>query len=124
MNDLKFVILENLYNSQLREMYQADIFNIDKNLINDIKQNLNDLIDVGYVKRLPGSNKYQLTSPGVAAYEQLKQERYQYTEQKRQQRFDNKISVASVLIPLVTFFLGLLFEHFTNFVALLISIFS
>lgn len=35
----------------------------------------------------------------------------QQAKNERQQRFDNKISVLSVLIPLITFIIGVLIEH-------------
>lgn len=36
----------------------------------------------------------------------------EYSEQKRQQRFENKISVWNLIAPLVMFVLGVLVEHF------------
>lgn len=40
-------------------------------------------------------------------------------EQKAQQRFQNKISVLQVLVPAVTFVLGLIVEHFTGLIGTL-----
>lgn len=44
-------------------------------------------------------------------------------EQKRQQRFENKIAVANLLIPLITFFLGILVEHYARILDWLTSLF-
>ena len=43
---------------------------------------------------------------------QLKEEAEKKAEAKRQQRFENKLSVANLLISLVSFFAGILLEYF------------
>ena len=43
-----------------------------------------------------------------------KKESEEYSEQKRQQRFENKISVLNLIAPFVTFVLGVIVEHFTE----------
>ena len=40
----------------------------------------------------------------------------QQAKNERQQRFDNKISVLSVLIPLITFIIGVLIEHWVGLI--------
>ena len=122
--DFEFLILEKLYSSPQREIDQSKLFNLDKSSINEIYTALKDLVDSKWIKRITGSTKYKLTSSGVAAYKQLKQERNQDSEKKRQQRFDNKISIASILIKLITFILGLLVEHYAGLVEFLIKLFS
>ena len=47
----------------------------------------------------------------------------QQAKHERQQRFENKISVLSVLVPLITFVIGVFVEHFTGLVDWLISLF-
>lgn len=47
----------------------------------------------------------------------------QQAKNERQQRFDNKISVLSVLVPLITFLIGILLEHWVGLVDFLISLF-
>lgn len=60
-----------------------------------------------------------LITPGgkdrLLAYEEMVR---QQAEDKAQQRFQNKISVLQVLIPAVTFVLGLVVEHLTGVVEL------
>ncbi|MCD8384633.1 MAG: hypothetical protein LUC39_06700 [Clostridiales bacterium] len=68
--------------------------------------------------------RYRLTPKGedaLAAFEQVHQEK---TEAKRQQRFENQVSVASVLVPLITFVLGLIVEHMAGIVGWVISFFE
>ena len=68
-----------------------------------------------------------ITKPGRLylqdAYKAAEEERKKQAEQKRQQRFDNKISVASLLIPLVTFFLGIIVEFQANIVNWILALF-
>lgn len=56
----------------------------------------------------------------LSAFEKSCQE---YTDKKRQQRFDNKIAIASVLIPLITFILGLFVEHWAGIAQWFLSLF-
>ena len=44
-------------------------------------------------------------------------------KKERQQRFDNKIAIANVLIPFVCFVLGLVVEHRINLLSLLAQLF-
>ena len=67
---------------------------------------------------------YTLSSKGedaLAAYDQMVKDK---AENKRQQRFDNKIAIATVLVPLITFVLGLVVEHFSGIMSLFFSLFS
>ena len=66
---------------------------------------------------------YQITQKGRAALEEAYQAAEQKAKDERQQRFDNKISIANVLVPLVTFLLGLVIEHYTGIVRLVLSLF-
>ena len=47
----------------------------------------------------------------------------QNAKNERQQRFENKISILSILIPLITFILGILVEHWIGFVDFFVSLF-
>lgn len=67
--------------------------------------------------------EWSITPAGREALERFEQCRDDRAQQKRQQRFQNKISVASVLIPLVTFFLGILVEHFGHIIGFFIGLF-
>ena len=48
----------------------------------------------------------------------------QQAKNERQQRFDNKISVLSVLIPLITFIIGVLIEHWVGLIDSFLSLFQ
>ena len=67
--------------------------------------------------------EWSITPLGLAALERFEHCREKDAKQERQQRFQNKISIASVLVPLVTFFLGILVEHFAGIVAFVLSLF-
>lgn len=62
---------------------------------------------------------WAITPTGMAALQAFEEEAQQHTESERQRRFQNKISVLNVLVPLLTFFLGLAVEHYAGLVALL-----
>lgn len=66
-------------------------------------------------------DEYLLVSvpDGVDALVAKKKEVDKETKDKKQQAFQNKLSVANVLIPFVTFVFGLLLDHFTGLVRLL-----
>ena len=46
------------------------------------------------------------------------------SKKERQQRFDNNIAIASLLVPFVTFILGIILEHFAGIISLFIKFFS
>lgn len=63
-----------------------------------------------------GAGRWELTEEGRRALDvralQMEQAAEQQAKQERQQRFENKISIANVFVPLFTFVLGLIVEHF------------
>ena len=69
----------------------------------------------------------RLTSRGeharLAYKEARDKELKEHTDQKKQQRFSNKVAVASVLVPSVTFILGVIVEHYAGIVSLIASLF-
>lgn len=71
---------------------------------------------------VPGSHHGWTISPlGLEALERFEQYREKCAAEKRQQRFQNQISVASVLVPFVTFILGLIVEHLAGILDFLFS---
>ena len=62
---------------------------------------------------------YKATEAGLAYLAALEQEVKDRTARERQQRFQNQISVAQVLVPAITFVLGLVVEHFSGIVGAL-----
>lgn len=64
---------------------------------------------------------WKITELGKNELEQFEEKRAEATKKERQQRFENKISVLNLLVPLVTFLLGLLVEHFSGVIDRLFS---
>ena len=125
MTDLKFQILKLLYETYpLRELSRMDIIHsINENPIHTHNA-LKELKSKEYIKQLTCSDVFKLTESGADVFEQIQEEREQASKHEKQQSFDNKISIASILIPFITFILGIVFEHYTDFIALLISVFK
>ena len=124
MTELKFDILGILYVSFLRTEDTIAIYKrvspIDPT---PAKYALHELESKGYIEPVPFSDKVKLTDKGAIAYELEEEERKDHSDQQRQQRFQNKISVASVLIPAVSFICGLIVESYFQVVGLLIALF-
>ena len=45
-------------------------------------------------------------------------------KQEKQQRFENKVAIANLLVPLVTYIFGILTEHYTGVLEFLIRLFD
>lgn len=60
---------------------------------------------------------------GEDRLEQLNQEAIDKTKQEKQQRFENKIAVLTLLVTLVSFIAGLVVEHTTNVVSNVLVLF-
>lgn len=71
-------------------------------------------MDLGGFGKFSAPDKWVITELGKDFLAEFEQECDKEAERKRQQRFENKISVASVLVPFITFFIGLVVEHFTG----------
>ena len=54
----------------------------------------------------------RITPDGQDALEAFEEQRKQESKAERDRRFQRKIGIANVLIPLVTFVLGLLVQYF------------
>ena len=67
--------------------------------------------------------EWKITGAGEAALSEFEEERQKEAKNERQRRFQNKISVLNMLVPLVTFFLGLVVEHFAGLLDFLASLF-
>ena len=71
------------------------------------------------------SRKWVALSPaGEDAILEFEQRCDEQAQKERQQRFDNKIAIASILVPLITFILGLVVEHFAGIMSLFLSLFQ
>ena len=64
-----------------------------------------------------------ITDEGRLALAAMNQELDEKAEHKKQQSFQNKLSVANILVPFVTFFLGVMVEHWSGLVDLVIKLF-
>lgn len=125
MTDLKFNILKLLYNSHpLREQRFGKILHSVPEDPILVKNALSELSSSGIIENLTCSDIYKLTDLGEKVFEQIQEEREQVSKQECQQRFDNKISVANLLIPLVTFILGFFVDHCPEVFSFLSSIFK
>ncbi len=62
---------------------------------------------------------YFISDKGRALLQHIEKTRRADAEAKRQQRFKNQVSVAQVLVPAVTFILGLIIEHYAGLISLL-----
>lgn len=125
MTDLKFNILKILYESNSRrELNRYEIMHSVSDDPNLIKKALEELESTRFIKNLTCSEVFKLTPEGAIIFEQIKEEREKEAKKESQQRFDNKISVVSLLIPLVTFIIGLIVEHYSHPVSLILLLFS
>ena len=124
MTDLKYSILEILYHRIPRQETIVNLVNIEPYNPSATRYAIIELIEDNLIKNLPVSDIVELTPLGATAYENAVEERKHQSEQKRQQRFDNKISVASVLVPLITFIFGIIVESQFNIVGFVISFFQ
>ena len=121
MTDLKYFILKLMYNS---ENYTTDLMSILNSKIAtpcEIQTAIDSLSSAPtiYVKNIPCSHKYTLTNEGICALESEQELRDKIAEEEKlrssnekQQKFDNRLSIANVVIPVITFILGLLFDRF------------
>ncbi|MGI5897097.1 MAG: hypothetical protein ACOX6U_09095 [Oscillospiraceae bacterium] len=81
-------------------------------------------MDLGSLGNFSAPDKWAITELGKDALAEFAQECDKETERKRQQRFENKVSIASVLVPFLTFFIGLIVEHFTGLFEWFVSLFN
>ena len=97
----------------------------------DIRAVLENMVSEGLVSRGPSrSDPYRITSKGREyrldlqqelneKAEQIEKEHNQESKQERQQRFENKMSVATLLVSVVTFVAGILVEHYSGLFSLI-----
>lgn len=89
----------------------------------DFKLARSNLFRSGYITQGMDWEKIYITSKGYARLSELEKIRAQDAERKKQQAFQNKVSIANVLVPLVTFILGMLTEHWSGVVNWVFSLF-
>lgn len=125
MTDLKFELLGILYPANsTAPVRKLQLLQSGLASPVEVEKALSDLRGQGYVTSAVGSDIVTLTAAGRAAFEGAQISRKKQADDKKQQRFQNKISVASVLVPLVTFLLGLVVEYQAGVVAWVVALFS
>ena len=77
----------------------------------------------GELKIVCRATAYQITVAGEDALAEFEKVHDQESKSERQQRFQNKVSVAQVLVPAITFILGLLVEHFAGVIEFALDLF-
>ena len=87
--------------------------------------------DLGYIRpvgyELPDGGvstnptKWAITPAGQSALQLFKEVAKQHANDESQRRFQNKVSVLNILVPFLTFILGVLVEYFSGVVAWIIG---
>lgn len=67
---------------------------------------------------------YTIADKGLALLQQIEKACEKEAEDKRQRRFQNQVSVAQVLVPAITFVLGLIVEHYAGLIAAFSELFG
>ena len=98
MTDLKFAILEKLYNAPLQELHHENLFNINTKMINETNASIRTLVGIKYIEKIIGSNKYHLTPSGANAFEDEQQKREQEAKRKREYIITTMLSVLTLLV--------------------------
>lgn len=127
MTDLKFQILSFIYHSHNHEIEEIEVYKQNFGDVKEVRIAINDMLQNNpnsLITKPIGKRTLKMTSAGNIAYEQAEDDRHQQAKKERQQRFDNKVSIASVLVPLITFFLGLIVEYEVNVISWLFSLFN
>ena len=75
------------------------------------------LVHLGELGDHMAPDTWFITPAGEDALSEFEKARRKESEDKRQQRFQNQISVAQVLVPLITFILGLVVEHYAGLIS-------
>lgn len=101
-----------------KEMFQTFI---DQKLVRGSSVNSTHIPKVGMVA---GIDRWVVTQAGEDALSEFEEECRQKAENKRQQRFQNQLSIAQVLVPLITFILGMLVEHISGIIGIFSCLFD
>ena len=125
MNDLKFYLLDKIDSaSPIDPIREFDLLKSGFSTPVATQKALNDMKKQKFIRSPINSELLYLEPDGRTALESEKEKRYNDACNKRQQSFDNKVSVAMALVPAVTFFLGLIVEHSTQLIDFIVSLFK
>lgn len=123
MSDLKFKILNYIYNSPNHKQSKMNLLNSGFSSYSEIHSILQELEKRELLYKSV-QDEYGLTGTGMDAIEEAQETRAQYAENKRQHRFNNKLTIIAILTPFVLFILGLIVDHFPSILSFLSSLFS
>ena len=102
MTDLKYSILEVLYNAPYRQERKINLLNRNFATPMLTRYAIDELIAVRYIEPKIGSDMLVLTSNGAIAYENAQEERRNQAESKRQYRFNKKTTIISLIVAALT----------------------
>ncbi len=122
MTDLKFAILEHLYKSGRSDEFR-NLYTVNPNDTDAVFYAIQEFASMQLLKIAPNYDWVFLTPLGATAYEEEKEARQKNAQNKKQQRFDNKIAIASVFISLISFFSGVIVESQIDLFDWIISLF-
>ena len=83
----------------------------------EIAETISDKIATRFFFKKSIPSLLSASDKGRAMLLELEEKRRKEAEDKRQQRFQNQVSVAQVLVPCITFVLGLIVEHYAGLVS-------
>lgn len=109
MTDLKFKLLESFYKGGRFKDF-TEIYKLNLGESGAVFNALQELKALQFITITPNFTAAYLTPMGANAYEEAKENREKQSQNKKQQRFDNKIAIASVFISLISFVTGVVVE--------------
>ena len=134
MNNMKYEILLHVHAATTLNPARRSDFQKDTTHIVEYKICIKELIAAGYLSETIGSDVLSITTRGVEALEaeqerrekelqESEKEANENAKKERQQRFDNKVAIANLLVPIITFILGIFAEHYVGIVAFITGFF-
>lgn len=121
--DLEYEILKAIYDSKGQKILKDDLAKPYADDKRKYRLMCRHLMDTKCIKGDIDGYFFYLQPNGIARYLELEKEREQNAKSEKQQAFENKISVANVVIPVVSFLAGVAVEHLAGIVNVLSSLF-
>ena len=141
MTDLKYSILEMVYQSQYRTVAVADLLNAQLDMPANVQRAYRDLVKIDkYLVQPVGTHSLKLTDKGIADFELEQERRQQYAKQCADKAAEERTKVAqaekdkkqqlrhNLIVSIVSTVLGalitLVIEHFQELVNFILSLFG
>lgn len=121
--NLLFTLCEQARKNIKEGVPAADVNRIHIKDLDSYLSRIRILEAAGAIQSVDKAKMVTLTPHAFLMEQYLKNRAQDKADKKRQQRFDNKIAMASVLIPLITFILGLFVEHWAGIAQWFLSLF-